>query len=137
MGNNEGIFSTCSRSFCCVVPAKKIPEAKSLIEREDIFHDGIKVKSIWVVERDGKKGFNPNQFNRDHGRLNVATKNERILRIFDIFDITKSKSERLIGTTIPEARSLIKKEDIFHEGIKVTSLRVTTRNGKGVGATMD
>merc|ERR1712240_68024 len=70
-----------------------IPEAKSLIEREDIFHGGIKVTSIWVVERDGKKGFNPNQFNRDHGRLNVATKNERILK-FLIFLTLPSQTLR-------------------------------------------
>merc|ERR1711872_1197582 len=110
---------------------KTIPEARSLIEKEDIFHDGIQVKSIWVLESNGKRGIMGLGVGRQHGRLNVVTIQGRIFRIFDIFDSSKSNSERLIGKTIPEAKSLIKREDIFHKGIKVAWIRVLEKDGKG------
>merc|ERR1712142_1102328 len=110
---------------------KTIPEARSLIEKEGIFHDGIQVKSIWVLEKNGQKGIMGLGVGRQHGRLNVATIQGRIFRIFDIFDSSKSNSERSIGKTIPEAKSLIKREDIFHKGIKVAWIRVLEKDGKG------
>merc|ERR1712142_137372 len=57
-----------------------IPEAKSLIEREDIFHKGIKVAWIRVLEKDGKGG--PMNLALNIRRLNVATKKGRISKIF-------------------------------------------------------
>merc|ERR1712142_444206 len=106
---------------------KTISEARSLIEREDIFHDGIQVTSIGSGMVLGQE--------REHGRLNVGFVKGKIFRIFGIFDVTRSNSERLIGKTIPEAKSLIGiiRGNIFHKGIQVASIRVVERDGKDLG----